>query len=99
MDKEDGRRLSRQAQHERRKHAVRGRGYQPKGQTPLAHAVGGTRHKLSMIPADTNQGQKRWMVIDEAFNIERLIEFLEALIQDAPKKVFLILDNLRVPTA
>lgn len=36
------------------------------------------------------------MIIDEAFNSERLIEFLEALIKDAGKKVFLILDNLRV---
>jgi hypothetical protein len=29
-------------------------------------------------------------------NAERLIEFLEALVKDAAKKVFLILDNLRV---
>jgi hypothetical protein len=28
---------------------VRGRGYSPKAQTPVAYAVGGTRHKLSMI--------------------------------------------------
>ena len=31
-----------------------------------------------------------------AFTSDKLIEFLEALIKDAPKKVFLILDNLRV---
>ena len=36
------------------------------------------------------------MIIDEAFNADRLIEFLEALVKDAAKKVFLILDNLRV---
>jgi len=36
------------------------------------------------------------MIIDDAFNSDRLIEFLEALIKDAGKKVFLILDNLRV---
>ena len=36
------------------------------------------------------------MIIDEAFNSDKLIEFLEALTQDAAKKVFLILDNLRV---
>ena len=75
---------------------VRGRGYQPKGQTPVAYAVGGTRHKLSMISTVTNQGKTRWMIIDEAFNSDKLIEFFEALIKDAPKKVFLILDNLRV---
>jgi transposase len=75
---------------------VRGRGYQPKGQTPLAYAAGGQRHKLSMISTVTSQGKTRWMIIDEAFNSDRLIEFLQALIKDAGKKVFLILDNLRV---
>ena len=38
---------------------VRGRGYQPKGQTPVAYAVGGTWHKLSMISTVTNQGKMR----------------------------------------
>lgn len=75
---------------------VRGRGYQPRGQTPVALAVGGTRHKLSMISTVTNQGKARWMIVEDAFNSDKLIEFLKALIQDAPKKVFLILDNLRV---
>lgn len=36
------------------------------------------------------------MIIDEAFDAEKLIEFLQALIKDAGKKVFLVLDNLRV---
>jgi transposase len=36
------------------------------------------------------------MIIDEAFDAGKLIEFLQALTQDAGKKVFLILDNLRV---
>lgn len=49
-----------------------------------------------MIATVTNQGKTRWMIIDEAFNSDTLIEFLEALIQDAGRKVFLILDNLRV---
>ncbi|MCL2021268.1 MAG: IS630 family transposase, partial [Betaproteobacteria bacterium] len=75
---------------------VRGRGFAPKGQTPVAYAVGGTRHKFSMISTVTNQGKMRWMMIEEAFNSDKLIEFLEALIKDADRKVFLILDNLRV---
>jgi transposase len=75
---------------------VRGRGYSPKAQTPVAYAVGGTRHKLSMISTVTNQGKIRWMIVDDAFNSDKLIEFLEALIKDADKKIFLILDNLRV---
>ncbi|MES2772046.1 MAG: IS630 family transposase [Pseudomonadota bacterium] len=75
---------------------VRGRCYAPAGKTPVAYTVGGTRQKLSMIATVTNQGKTRWMIIDEAFNADRLIEFLDALIRDAGKKVFLILDNLRV---
>lgn len=75
---------------------VRGRSYAPSGKTPVTYTVGGTRQKLSMIATVTNKGQTRWMIIDEAFNADKLIEFLEALIKDSDKKVFLILDNLRV---
>lgn len=75
---------------------VRGRSYAPAGKTPVTYAVGGTRQKLSMIATVTNQGKTRWMIIDEAFNSDKLIEFMGALIRDAEKKVFLILDNLRV---
>lgn len=74
---------------------VRGRSYAPKGHTPIAFAPG-SRQKLSMISTVTNQGKARWMIIDDAFNAERLIEFFEALIKDAGVKIFLILDNLRV---
>ena len=49
-----------------------------------------------MISTVTNQGKTRWMIIGDAFTSDKLIEFLEALVKDAGKKVFLILDNLRV---
>ena len=75
---------------------VRGRGYQPKGKTPVAYAVGGTREKLSMISAVTNQGKASWMIVEENFNADKFIEFLAALIKDARQKIFLIVDNLRV---
>lgn len=75
---------------------VRGRSYAPAGKTPVTYAVGGTRQKLSMIATVTNRGKTRWMIIDDAFNADRLMEFLEALIKDADRKIFLILDNLRV---
>ena len=51
---------------------------------------------MSIIATVTNQGKTRWMIIDEAFNSDKLIEFLEALTKDAAKKMFLILDNLCV---
>jgi len=74
---------------------VRGRSFAPAGKTPVAMAVGGTRQKLSMIATVTNQGKTRWMIIDEAFDADKLIEFPQALIKDAGKKIFLILDDLR----
>jgi transposase len=73
---------------------VRGRSYAPKGLTPVT-AAPGKRQKLSMISTVTNQGKARWMIIDGNFDAEKLIEFLEALIKDAVRKIFLILDNLR----
>lgn len=75
---------------------VRGRSFAPRGKTPVLPTVGGTRQKLSMIATVTNQGKTRWMIIDEAFNADKLIEFLQTLTRDAGRKVFLILDNLRV---
>jgi transposase len=74
---------------------VRGRGFAPKGKTPMAY-VPGTRQRLSMIATVTNKGQARWQIIDGNFNADRLIEFLGSLIKDVGRKVFLILDNLRV---
>jgi transposase len=75
---------------------ARGRGYAPAGKTPVSYVPAGKREKLSMIATVTNQGKARWMIIDDAFNADKLIEFLGALIKDTDKKVFLILDNLRV---
>jgi transposase len=75
---------------------VRGRGYAPRGQTPVAYVVGGTREKLSMISTVTNQGKTSWMIVEGNFNHLRLIEFFEALLKQAGRKVFLVLDNLGV---
>lgn len=73
---------------------VRGRGFAPRGQTPVARVVGGTRQKLSMISTVTNQGKTCWEIVDGNVNHERLIEFLKALVKQAGRKVFLVLDNL-----
>ena len=75
---------------------VRGRSYAPRGKTPVTYAVAGKREKFSMISTVTNQGKCRWMVIEGAFNSDRFIKFLEQLIKDSDRKIFLILDNLRV---
>ena len=50
-----------------------------------------------MISAVTNQGLVRFAFHQGAINTERFIDFMERLIQEAEgRKVFLILDNLRV---
>ena len=74
---------------------VRGRGYAPKGETPIVR-VNTKRHGLSVISTVTNKGQMRWKIFDGALNSDILIDFLKRLIKGATKKVFLILDNLRV---
>jgi len=74
---------------------VRGRGFAPKGQTPVVR-VNNKRHGLSVISTVTNKGQMRWRIFEGAINAKILIDFLRRLIKGATKKVFLILDNLRV---
>jgi hypothetical protein len=56
-----------------------------------------TRGKeLSIISTVINQGKTNWMIIVGNFNHPRLIEFFEALIKHAGRKVILVLDNLGV---
>lgn len=74
---------------------VRGRSFAPKGETPVIR-VNSKRHGLSIISTVTNKGQMRWKIFDGALNSDLLIDFLRRLIKGAPRKIFLILDNLRV---
>jgi transposase len=74
---------------------VRGRGFAPKGETPVIR-VRAKREGLSVISSVTNKGQMRWKIFEGAMNADILIDFLRRLIKGASKKVFLILDNLRV---
>ena len=74
---------------------VRGRSYAPKGETPVVR-VPNKRHGLSIISTVTNKGQMRWRIFDGAMNSDILIDFFKRLIKGQTKKIFLILDNLRV---
>ena len=74
---------------------VRGRGFAPKGQTPIIQATAAYQN-LSMVSAITNKGKVHWMIVDGAVNSERFIEFLQRLVRQARRKVFLVLDNLKV---
>ncbi len=77
---------------------VRGRSYAPRGRTPVVR-VCHRRAGLGLISAVSNRGAVRWMVLDGAVNAPALIRFLERLIREVPRKVFLILDRLRVHRA
>ena len=77
---------------------VRGRSYAPQGQTPVVR-VCHKRVGLGLISAVTNKGELRWMVLDKAINAPMLIHFLQRLNESACRKVFLILDRLRVHRA
>jgi transposase len=77
---------------------VRGRSYAPRGRTPVVR-VCHRRAGLSLIAAVSNRGALRWMVVDGAVNAAALIRFLQRLIRDTKRKVFLILDRLRVHQA
>src|ERR687885_940023 len=77
---------------------VRGRGYAPRGRTPLVR-VCHKRAGLSLLSAVANKGELRWMVVDGAVNAPTLIRFLGRLVRDARRKVFLILDRLNAHRA
>ena len=74
---------------------VRGRSYAPKGKTPVLR-INAKRVALSVISTVTNKGQMRWKIFHGALDVSILIDFLQRLITGMKKKVFLILDNLRV---
>lgn len=74
---------------------ARARGYAPRGQTPVLR-VPARRHSVSMLSTLTNQGKVRFMLFRQALDARRLIRFLTRLIRDAGRKVFLVLDNLKV---
>lgn len=72
-----------------------GRGYAPKGKTPVIR-LSVKRSSINMISSITNQGKVRFMIYTDNMNAKRLIKFLKQLMKGADRKIFLILDNLRV---
>jgi transposase len=71
------------------------RGFAEKGKPPVL-LVETKRERVNMISAITNQGSVRFMVYDGTMTQGKLLDFMSRLIRDAHRKVFLILDNLRV---
>lgn len=72
------------------------RGYAPRGETPEIKQMS-KRFGSSMMSAVSNRGSARWMVYKGALDSALLIRFLERLVRSMKgRKVYLILDNLRV---
>ena len=54
------------------------------------------RFSVNMISSLTNQGKVEFMIYTGTMNADRFIEFLKQLIKTKDRKIYLILDNLRV---
>lgn len=74
------------------------RGYAPKGKTPVARGLA-RRVSTSMISAISNRGEARFMIYKGGLKVNLFLKFLGRLIKDAKRKIFLIVDNLRVHKA
>ena len=70
-------------------------GYAPKGKTPVMEHPA-KRFKINMISSISNRGKLRFMLYDRNLDADLFITFLERLIRSNDRKVFLILDNLRI---
>lgn len=71
------------------------KGYAPKGKTPVVRTES-QKFKINMLSAVSKRGKLRFVLYKDNMNSDKLIDFMRRLIHDSKKKVFLILDNLRV---
>lgn len=72
-----------------------GRSYAPKGKTPVKKSMS-KRFSVNMVSAITNQGKVQFMLYSENMNADKFIEFMQQLIKSSTRKVYFIVDNLRV---
>lgn len=73
------------------------KGYAKKGakiKPILTHRA--QKFKINMISSITNTGKTMFSLYDESINVDRFIDFLEKVIKSSNKKVYMIVDNLRV---
>jgi len=75
--------------------AYNAKGFAPKGKAPVIR-LNAKKNSINMISAITNNGKVRFMLYRETMTGSVLIKFMSRLVKDTDKKVFLILDNLRV---
>jgi len=75
--------------------AYQTKGFAPKGKTPVVR-LNAKKSRINMVSAISNRGTLRFMFYEEKMNADMLIKFMKRLTKDSKRKVFLILDNLRV---
>jgi len=75
-----------------------GRSFAPRGHTPVIRRPG-KRFSYSMISSLTNQGKLRFMIYEGALKAPIFLDFLQRLVREAARKLFVIVDNLPVHRA
>jgi hypothetical protein len=70
-------------------------GYALKSKTPVIR-LNTDQTSTNIISAITNQGMVRFKLFEGGMKVGIMIDFYKRLIQSAKKKIFLIVDNLRV---
>jgi transposase len=81
-----------------RNEAARQRGYAPPNEPP-EQAVPGQRFRVNMISTITNQGQVRFLLYDGTMTGALFVLFLTRLVAGAKRKIYLIVDRLKVHAA
>jgi transposase len=71
------------------------KGYAKIGQTPVVQTES-RKMKINMLSAVSGRGKLRFMLYRDNMDADKLIDFLSRLARGNEKKVFLVLDNLRV---
>jgi len=75
--------------------AYNARGFSPRGKAPVVR-LNAKKNRINLMSTITNNGKVRFMLYRETMTSQLLIKFMTRLIKDVPRKVFLVLDNLRV---
>jgi len=71
------------------------KGYAPRGEKAILEHTA-RKFRLNMISVITNTGKSMFALYEEAINTDRFLDFLQKVIDSNDRKVYLILDNLRV---
>ncbi|GHU47378.1 hypothetical protein FACS1894120_5350 [Clostridia bacterium] len=71
------------------------KGYAPIGKTPVL-PFANDKLRVNMVAAISNQGRVVFTFYRDTMNAEKFIDFMKKLVKTANKKVFFIVDNLKV---